>query len=138
MTRNGARIGWKRAFGVALAFAVALAASPVAAQFTQQGSKLTGSSATGAATQGQAVALSADGNTMIVGGGADGGNAGAAWVFVRSNGAWTQQGAKLVGTDASADAALGTSVALSADGNTAAVGGPADSSGAGAVWIFTR
>src|ERR1700761_3683891 len=35
---------------------------------------------------------------------------------------------------------LGTSVALSSDGNTAIVGGPNDNSatGAGAVWIFTR
>ena len=48
--------------------------------------------------QGFSVALSADGNTAIVGGYGDNGSAGAAWVFTRSGGVWTQQGAKLVGT----------------------------------------
>jgi hypothetical protein len=43
---------------------------------------------------------------------------------------FTQQGPKLVGTGASGAAAQG-SVALSADGNTAIVGGPADYSGTG-------
>ena len=50
-------------------------------------------------------------------------NAGAAWVFTRSGGVWTQQGSKLVGT-ARGNAQQGISVALSADGNTAIVGGP--------------
>ena len=49
---------------------------------------------------------------------------GAAWVFTRSNGVWTQQGSKLVGSDAVGFARQGTSVALSADGNTAIIGGP--------------
>jgi hypothetical protein len=50
---------------------------------------------------------------------------------------WSQQ-AKLVGTGAVGAAKQGTGVAISANGNTAAVGGPADNSNAGAVWIFTR
>jgi hypothetical protein len=33
---------------------------------------------------------------------------------------------------------FGSSVALSADGSTALVGGPQDDNGAGAVWVFTR
>jgi hypothetical protein len=49
---------------------------------------------------------------------------GAAWVFTRSNGVWTQQGNKLVGSGALTAASRGTSVALSADGNTALLGGP--------------
>ena len=51
--------------------------------FTQQGPKLVGTLAVGAAQQGYSVALSADGNTAIVGGPGDNSNAGAAWVFVQ-------------------------------------------------------
>ena len=98
-----------------------LFATPVSR--TQQGSKLVGAGAVGNATQGAAVALSADGNTVIVGGSYDNLKAGAAWVFTRSGGDWTQQ-SKLVGTGAVGNAAQGSSVALSADGNTAIVGGP--------------
>jgi hypothetical protein len=78
------------------------------AQFFQQGRKLLGTGAVGSTNQGMSVALSADGNTAIVGGpGANNadrdqspfvGPAGAAWVFTRSGGVWTQQGNKLVGT----------------------------------------
>ena len=83
------------------------------------------------------MALSADGNTALVGGPGDNGNAGAVWVFTRSGTTWTQQGPKLVGTGAVGDAVEGCSVALSADGNTALVGGY-DDNHAGAVWVFTR
>src|SRR4029453_625729 len=72
------------------------------------------------------VALSADGNTAIVGGWSDNSKTGTAWVFTRSGGIWTQQGKKLVGTDSVGSARQGMSVALSADGNTAIVGGPGD------------
>jgi hypothetical protein len=47
-----------------------------------------------------------------------------------------QQGPKLVGTGAVGSALQGASVSLSADGNTAIVGGPADNSLAGAAWVF--
>jgi hypothetical protein len=106
--------------------------------WSQQGGKLTGSGATGAAQFGRSVALSADGDTALVGGRADNANKGAAWVFTRSGSAWNQQGGKLTGGGMSGNALFGTSVALSADGNTAVVGGPADATGAGAVWVFTR
>ena len=49
----------------------------------------------------------------------------------------TQQGAKLVGTGAVGAAEQGRSVALSADGNTAVVGGYNDNSQVGAAWVFT-
>jgi len=65
------------------------------------------------------------------------GGAGAAWVFARSNGVWTQQGGKLLSADAVGLAQQGTSVALSADGSTAIVSGPYDNSSAGAVWVYT-
>ena len=106
--------------------------------WSQQGSKLVGSGAVGLAGQGYSVALSGDGNTAIVGGYSDSYPVGAAWVFTRSNGVWTQQGSKLVGSGGSGNAEQGSSVALSVDGNTAAVGGWQDSSELGAVWVFTR
>src|SRR5580704_8783917 len=66
------------------------------AQFTQQGPKLVGTGAVGPAQQGFSVALSADGNTVTMGGPGDNSGAGAAWVLRRSGAAWT--GSKLVGT----------------------------------------
>jgi hypothetical protein len=106
--------------------------------WSQQGAKLVGTGSVGQAGQGFSAALSADGNTAIVGGWADNSYTGAAWVFVRSGGVWTQQGGKLVGTGAIGQAGQGSSVALSADGDTALVGGPGDNSNAGATWVFTR
>lgn len=107
--------------------------------WSQQGSKLVGSGNSGVASQGLDVALSADGNTAIIGGQVDNGGVGAAWVFTRSNGTWTQQGAKLVGTGYTGTTPYqGTSVALSADGNTAMIGGIGDNTNQGAVWVFVR
>lgn len=106
--------------------------------WSQQGSKLVGTGAVGNAQQGYTVSISADGNTAIVGGWADNSNAGAAWVYTRSGGVWSQQGSKLVGTSAVGNAQQGISVSLSADGNTAIVGGRSDNSNAGAAWVYTR
>jgi hypothetical protein len=47
-------------------------------------------------------------------------------------------GSKLVGSGAVGNAEQGSSVGLSADGNTAVVGGPNDNSTVGAMWVFTR
>ncbi len=105
--------------------------------WTQQGGKLVGTGAAGNANQGQSAALSGDGSTAIVGGYNDDGGGGAAWVYRKSGGVWTQQGSKLVGTGAIGNADQGFSVALASDGNTAIVGGPADSGGVGAVWVYT-
>ena len=107
-------------------------------EWAQQGSKLVGTGAVGTSYQGVSVALSADGNTAIVGGYVDNGAVGAAWVYTRTNGEWAQQGSKLVGTGAGGSAEQGYSVALSADGDTAIVGGPTDSSHSGAAWVYTR
>ena len=94
--------------------------------WTQQGPKLVGSGAVGSAAQGSSVSLSADGNTAIVGGLRRRRGAGAAWVWTRSGGVWTQQGTKLVGSGAVGTPSKGYSVSLSADGNTAMVGGFVD------------
>ncbi len=112
--------------------------------FTQSGSnwteqaKLTPSDSSGKGEVGWSVALSSDGNTALVGSTYDD----AAWVFTRSGTSWSQQGAKLSpndGVGSSQDFGdFGSAVALSSDGNTAMIGGPADSSNAGAAWIFTR
>ena len=106
--------------------------------WAQQGAKLVANDARGAANQGWSVALSADGNTAIVGGTEDNSGVGAAWIYTRSNGTWTQQGAKLIANDSVGHAAQGWSVSLSGDGNTALVGGSADNGYIGAVWIYTR
>jgi hypothetical protein len=112
------------------------AAQPAAAQFVQQGAKLVGGGAVGAAFQGASVGLSADGTTVIMGGLANNSSAGAAWVFSQSGGVWTQQESKLVGGGAVGAAEQGYSVALSADGSTAIVGGVYNNSDAGAAWVF--
>jgi hypothetical protein len=117
----------------------------------QQVPKLVGTGAVGLTNQGMSVAVSADGNTAIIGGpgpnNADRdrphalGPAGAAWVFTRREGIWTQEGNKLVGATSEFGGGLwsqGASVALSADGNTAVVGGPSDNRTTGAAWVFTR
>src|SRR5580704_5712534 len=99
--RAGTGQAWPNLGGasVLLIFAALLFSSQLAlAQFTQQGPKLVGTGAVGNASQGISVALSGDGNTAIVGGFNDNGGLGAAWVYTRSGGVWTQQGGKLVGT----------------------------------------
>jgi len=106
--------------------------------FIQQGAKLTGGGEAGGGEFGSSVALSADGNTALVGAPGDSGGAGAAWVFTRSGSLWSQQGEKLTGASATGAARFGGSVALSADGDTALIGGARDAEGVGASWVFTR
>ncbi len=116
---------------------------------------------------GWSVALSADGDTLVVGAiGEDsnatgiGGdqndnsasNSGAVYVFTRTNTAWTQQ-AYVKASNAGAGDRFGWSVALSVDGDTLAVGAFNEESNAtgiggdqndnsasnsGAVYVFTR
>jgi hypothetical protein len=107
----------------------------------RQEAKLVGTGFTNPPSQGEAVAIAADGNTVVVGGPADNGEVGAAWVFTRSYGAWSQQGPKLVGSNVIGGAALQgqrNAVALSGDGDTAVIGGFADDGDIGAAWVFTR
>jgi hypothetical protein len=108
--------------------------------WTQQGEKLTGAGEEGGEGRfGFSVALSGEGETALVGGRSDHEGAGAAWVFTRSDSAWTQQGAKLTAVgEESAKGEVGFSVALSADGDTALVGAPRNDGYAGAAWVFTR
>ena len=104
----------------------------------QQGEKLTGAGEAGEGLFGASVALSADGDTAIMGAPSDNGGLGAAWVFTRTGSTWTQQGEKLTAAGESGRGAFGMSVALSGDGDTAIMGAPSDNGGLGAAWVFTR
>jgi hypothetical protein len=103
--------------------------------WSQQGAKLVGGGAVRDGEQGHGVALSDDGNIALIGGPDDNLGVGAGWVFVRSAGTWSQQGAKLVGSGASGTSEQGFGVALSGDGSTALIGGPQDNSGLGVCCV---
>jgi hypothetical protein len=88
------------------------------------------------------VAVAVDGDTAVIGASSNdeaGENAGAAYVFVRCDGIWTQQ-AKLMAADASSYDYFGSSIAV--DGETAIIGAPFDSNAdgayAGAAYVFVR
>lgn len=90
---------------------------------------------------GRYVALSADGNTAIIG--ADTAdvapytNNGAAYVFTRSGSTWAQQ-AKLVASNPTSSDQFGQAVSISDNGNTVVVGAPRKTSDTGFAYIFTR
>src|SRR4029079_2730927 len=105
--------------------------------WTQQ-TKLTGGNEIGAGSFGVTVALSADANTALVGGPFDNNDVGAAWVFTRSGGIWGQQAKLTPGGASGAAPWFGFNLALSTDGGTALIGGPGDTSGRGAAWVFVR
>jgi IPT/TIG domain len=116
----------------------AWAFSRSATGFAQQGSELTGDGEIGSHFA-RSLALSADGTTALVGSPGEDAQAGAAWVFARSGADWVAQGAKLTGgAEELGEGNLGSSVALSADGDTALAGARFDAEGAGAVWAFAR
>ena len=102
-----------------------------------QKAKLVGTESIGNSRQGTYVSLSGDGKTLAVGGPGDNGYKGATWIFILSGVSWTQQN-KLVGIGSSEVTSQGTSVSLSGDGNTLAVGAPGDNSDKGATWVWTR
>jgi hypothetical protein len=134
--------------------------------WTQQ-AYLKASNTDGADFFGVSVALSADGNTLAVGAYGEDSNAtgvngnqadnsagasGAVYVFVRSGSNWTQQ-AYMKASNTGVFDVFGVSVALSADGNTLAVGASLEDSNAtgvngnqadnsainsGAVYVFVR
>lgn len=96
---------------------------------------------------GAAVSLSADGNTLVAGAPGEesstsgvnsdpntaAGDAGAAYVFVRSGGIWGQQ-AYIKASDADENHEFGGAVALSGDGDTLAVGARWNDT----AYVFTR
>ncbi len=127
--------------------------SPGSTAWEQQGPKLTSGESGGSEEScteeegeeasecafGGSVALSADGNTALVGAPSTNDGEGAAWVFTRSGNKWVRQSEALVDDEAGTDPGhLGRSVALSGDGDTALVGAPTAGRGAGVAWVFTR
>lgn len=99
--------------------------------WSEQALIVPGDESPGEAQFGWSVALSGDGNTAIVGGpDTEDYGAGAAWVFMRSNGTWTEQAKIEPDDETNDDGQFGTSVALSADGSTALIGGP------DAAWVY--
>lgn len=116
---------------------------------------------------GYSLGLSADGNSLFVGSPGEasfatgvgppqtdmnGSNSGAAYLFTRSGGTWTESGYFKMSTNQTS-ASFGTSVAISADASTLAVGAPNEHSdgtgingtegnynnqGSGAVYVFVR
>jgi FG-GAP repeat len=128
-----------RALPVIILLARSLLPEPAQAQFNQQAKLVgTGFLGHGVIVQGSSVSLSNDGTTAIVGGYQDNNNLGAAWVFTREAGIWSQQ-AKLVAIDSiGSDVEQGYSVSLSGDGNTAIVGGRDDNNLVGAAWVYSQ
>jgi len=104
-----------------------------------QQQKIVGVDTSGNDQFGYSVAI--DGDTVIVGAiyeDSSGNDAGAAYIFTRSENVWSHQ-QKIVGNDTSGNDFFGNSVAI--DGDTVIVGAATeDSSGynAGAAYIFTR
>jgi FG-GAP repeat/IPT/TIG domain len=93
---------------------------------------------------GTSVAISADGQTAIVGAARADKGVGSAWVFLHTASGW--EGTELKTPDLSGeepdpqdaeDGHFGRGVALSADGQTALIGAPAENGGLGEAWIFT-
>jgi hypothetical protein len=95
---------------------------------------------------GAGVALSADGNTALIGASdstvPNGVSFGLAFIYVRAGGAWTQQTILSDPDPGSDNRRFGSSVALSSDGNTALVGQYYDSVDGllsnGAGYVYTR
>ena len=96
--------------------------------WTQQGEPLTGS---GEASSyfGTGLALSANGNTALIGSDGGGSKAEPAYVFARTGTKWSLQ-AEVKGSTETSTAHFGSSVALSEDGNSAIVGASTEKVGA--------
>ncbi len=86
---------------------------------------------------GSAVALSSAGDTALVGAPGTSGESGRPGSSAAVAASWSK-GPRLTPAGESGPGVFGRSLALSQDGSTAAVGGPSDGSGTGAVWIFGR
>jgi hypothetical protein len=106
-------------------------------QSWKEQAQLAGGGERGDGRFGYRVALSYDGGTALVGGRSDDEDRGAAWVFTRSGSSWSEQGAKLTGSEEEGEE-FGSSVALSSDGNAALVGAPRANAGRGNAWLFER
>ncbi len=102
---------------------------------------ITASDEQGTGGFGAAVSLSADGNTLAVGGPLNNPSShsdkgiGAVWIYQRAGTQWIEQ-QKIIPTDSIGDAMFGISVSLSPDGTVLAAGGFSDNNYQGAAWIY--
>ncbi len=97
---------------------------------------------------GYSVAISGDGNTIVVGAPTDdigANNQGSAYVYMKPGGGWgagTPTEAKLTASDGAADDDFGVSVAISGDGTTVVVGAYWNNIGViadqGSVYVFVK
>jgi hypothetical protein len=86
---------------------------------------------------GDAVTLSANGKTALVGGEGFKINEGAAWVFTWTGSTWKVDG-QLKGKHETIEGAFGASVALAGNGEQALIGAPRDNDSIGGVWAFAK
>jgi hypothetical protein len=119
--------------------------------FTRSGStwtetqKLLASDSESNSNFGNSISLSGDGSTLLIGSYTEdtspNSDQGAVYVFTRSGSTWTESN-KLTASDAASNEYFGFSVAISKDGNFAAIGSNFEStsptSQQGAVYVFTR
>jgi sugar lactone lactonase YvrE len=98
-----------------------------------QQQKLTASDGTGNDSFGYSVSVS--GNTAVIGAPGKNNNQGAAYVFVRSGGEWTQQ-QKLTASDGTGNDWFGYSVSV--NGDTAVIGACFKNISQGAAYVFVR
>lgn len=113
--------------------------------WVQQGGPLTGSGEKSKDEFGGRMAISASGNTALIGGAYDLSKKGEVWVFQRSGETWSQQGPPLAQPEKKKySKLLGASLALSADGNLALVGAPGvefdekPSRNSSSVYVYSR
>jgi hypothetical protein len=123
--------GWRGDVGAAWIFA------RTGSQWRQDGPQLFGPP-TDQSRFGLRVALSEDGRTALVGGPIAAEGDGGAWAYVRGAAGWRPQGGRLAPAKRAKGGAFGSSVALSADGNTALVGSPSSRLGRGTITVLTR
>jgi uncharacterized protein (TIGR03437 family) len=95
--------------------------------------ELPGTDVSSNGTENFGAAVSIDGDTAVVGAYGENILQGAAFIFTRSGGIWTQQ-AELTAPDGAAFDTFGIAVCI--NGNTVAIGAPGHA-GAGAVYVFT-
>ena len=103
--------------------------------------KLVASDGTALSYFGRSIAVSSDGGTVIVGAFLDtnekGNGAGSVYIFSQDEGVWTEK-AKLLASDGRTYDQFGSSVAISSDGGTVAVGANDADGGKGSVYIFSQ
>jgi hypothetical protein len=114
---------------------------------TRQSNKLAAADGDSKDMFGASVAVSNTGETVVIGAthdedGAESGaviedSAGSAYVFIRSDGTWTQQ-IKLVSDDRDQEQFFGDAVALSGDGTTALITATGTQDNAGSAYVFIQ